>query len=381
MTTPLRRQYLEIKRRYPHAILFFRLGDFYETFDEDAETVARELEITLTSRPMSKGERVPLAGIPYHALDSYLAKLIAKGYKVAICEQMARPGATGELRRAGFQEARGPAGRARGDAGDAGGGEPSASSANNYLAALRPGAMACAAWPTSTFRRGSSCVCETAAGRRRHEVLRVAPAELLLPQGSAPPEGVHGDADAAGAGGVRRRRRRSRRCSATSLRHRWTAWGWAGGRWPACAAGAILAYLEENQRAVLGHMSRLSCRTAGGYMNIDQNTARNLELFAPLQRRGGSSLLRVLDETKTAMGARLLRQWLGQPLLDITAIARRQDSVAAVLRFGRAPRAERRAAGEDTRTSSGSIADIDGGGGRAGAEPPRDLAALGGAWR
>src|SRR5437867_11002360 len=86
--TPLRRQYLDIKRRYPHAILFFRLGDFYETFDEDAELVARQLEITLTSRPVSKGQRVPLAGIPYHALDSYLAKLIAKGYKVAICEQM-----------------------------------------------------------------------------------------------------------------------------------------------------------------------------------------------------------------------------------------------------------------------------------------------------
>ncbi len=88
MTTPLRRQYLEIKRRYPHAIVFFRLGDFYETFDQDAETAARELEITLTSRPVGKDQRVPLAGIPHHALDSYLAKLIAKGYKVAICEQM-----------------------------------------------------------------------------------------------------------------------------------------------------------------------------------------------------------------------------------------------------------------------------------------------------
>ncbi len=91
MTTPLRRQYLDIKRRYPHAILFFRLGDFYETFDGDAETVSRELEIVLTSRPVGK-ERVPLAGIPHHALDSYLARLIAKGYKVAICEQMEEPG-------------------------------------------------------------------------------------------------------------------------------------------------------------------------------------------------------------------------------------------------------------------------------------------------
>src|SRR5438445_12753467 len=91
VTTPLRRQYLEIKRRYPHAILFFRLGDFYETFDEDAETVARELEITLTSRPVSKNQRVPLAGIPHHSLESHLGKLIARGYKVAICEQMEPP--------------------------------------------------------------------------------------------------------------------------------------------------------------------------------------------------------------------------------------------------------------------------------------------------
>ena len=94
MTTPLRRQYLDIKRQYPHAIVFFRLGDFYETFDDDAKTVARELEITLTSRPVSKGERVPLAGIPHHSLDSHLGKLISRGYKVAICEQV-EPAATG----------------------------------------------------------------------------------------------------------------------------------------------------------------------------------------------------------------------------------------------------------------------------------------------
>ena len=92
--TPIRRQYLDVKRRYPHAIVFFRLGDFYETFDDDAELCARELDITLTSKPMGKGLRVPLAGIPYHAVEGYLAKLIAKGYKVAICEQMGDPAKT-----------------------------------------------------------------------------------------------------------------------------------------------------------------------------------------------------------------------------------------------------------------------------------------------
>src|SRR4030066_1358158 len=91
-STPIRQQYLRIKRRYPQAIVLFRLGDFYETFDEDARVVARELDIVLTSREMGKGQRVPMAGIPYHALDNYLAKLIGKGYKVAICEQMTPPG-------------------------------------------------------------------------------------------------------------------------------------------------------------------------------------------------------------------------------------------------------------------------------------------------
>src|SRR4030065_66157 len=90
--TPIRKQYLRIKRKYPNAIVLFRLGDFYETFDEDARIASKELEIVLTSREMGKGNKVPLAGIPYHALDSYLAKLINRGYKVAICEQITKPG-------------------------------------------------------------------------------------------------------------------------------------------------------------------------------------------------------------------------------------------------------------------------------------------------
>ncbi|HXY74573.1 MAG TPA: DNA mismatch repair protein MutS, partial [Dehalococcoidales bacterium] len=92
--TPIRRQYLKIKQKYPGAIVFFRLGDFYETFDEDARTTSRELEIVLTSREMGKDNKVPMAGIPYHAVDNYMAKLINRGYKVAICEQLTKPGAT-----------------------------------------------------------------------------------------------------------------------------------------------------------------------------------------------------------------------------------------------------------------------------------------------
>ena len=97
--TPLRQQYLRIKRKYPEAIVFFRLGDFYETFDEDARIVSRELEIVLTARELGKGQRFPMAGIPYHALDNYLARLINKGYKVAICEQLSEPRVQGLVER------------------------------------------------------------------------------------------------------------------------------------------------------------------------------------------------------------------------------------------------------------------------------------------
>ena len=323
MTTPLRRQYLEIKRRYPHAILFFRLGDFYETFDEDAETVARELEITLTSRPVSKGQRVPLAGIPYHALDSYLGKLIAKGYKVAICEQMEEAKGQKLVDRQVVRVV---------TPGTLVEENLLASSANNYLAAYVPADGLCGLAYVDVSTGEFVCL-ETALGDAATEVLRVAPAELLLPQGSAPPEGVlapltplpHEAFAPATA------EERLLRCfEASSL----DGLGLGGRTLAACAAGGILAYLEENQRAVLNHISRLSFRTAGGYMNIDPNTARNLELFASLNAAGGSSLLRVLDETKTAMGARLLRRWVGQPLLDITTIARRQDSVELFFHSG-----------------------------------------------
>jgi DNA mismatch repair protein MutS len=323
LTTPLRRQYLEIKRRYPHAILFFRLGDFYETFDEDAETVARELEITLTSRPVSKGQRVPLAGIPYHALDSYLGKLIARGYKVAICEQMEEAKGQKLVERQVVRVV-----------------TPGtlleenllASSANNYLAAYVPANGLCGLAYVDVSTGEFVCL-EAAAEDAATEVLRVAPSELLLPQGSAPPEGVLATLTPLPpeAFAPETAEERLLRCfEASSL----DGLGLGGRTLAACAAGGILAYLEENQRAVLNHISRLSFRTAGGYMNIDRNTARNLELFASLNAAGGSSLLRVLDETKTAMGARLLRRWVGQPLLDITTIARRQDCVQLFFESG-----------------------------------------------
>ncbi|UCH87072.1 MAG: DNA mismatch repair protein MutS [Dehalococcoidia bacterium] len=318
MTTPLRRQYLEIKRRFPQAIVFFRLGDFYETFDQDAELVSRELEIVLTSRPIGKGQRVPLAGIPHHALDSYLAKLIAKGHKVAICEQVSDAAKGRTLMERQVVRVVTPGTVVEGDLLD--------QRANNYLAALAlEGERAAIAHVDVST--GEFAVAQIDAEQLPAELDRLRPAELVLPEGQDPPEGLQAavshleahrfDPDAAAALLLSH-------FGATSL----DAFGCADQPLAVAAAGAVLAYLQDNQRAVLAHITRLSTYNTGAFMTLDSQTRRNLELFASV-RQGPrtASLLSVIDLTKTSMGARLLRRWLGQPLLDITGIAQREDRV------------------------------------------------------
>ena len=377
MTTPLRRQYLEIKRRYPHAILFFRLGDFYETFDEDAEIAARELEITLTSRPVGKNQRVPLAGIPYHALDSYLAKLIAKGYKVAICEQMEEP--------LGSATQDKPAqGRTLVDRQVVRVVTPGTlveetllnGAANNYLAAYAPGdgVGGLAHIDVST---GEFACTQLEAAEAAAEIERLAPAELLLPRGAAAPGSVRATLTTLDGEAFETEVARER-----LLAHFETSslegLGLGGQSLAVSAAGAILAYLRDNQRAVLNHITRLSCRRPGRFMAVDSNTARNLELFQPLiGDSGGSSLLRVLDQTKTPMGARLLRRWVGEPLLDITELRRRQEGVqlffASAVRRGRTAAVLSRIPDLERLTARICTAAA----GSPGAGVSRDLAALG----
>jgi DNA mismatch repair protein MutS len=367
MTTPLRRQYLDIKRRYPHALLFFRLGDFYETFDEDAETVARELEITLTSRPVSKSQRVPLAGIPHHSLDSHLAKLIARGYKVAICEQMEPPKGGNLVDRQVVRVV--TPGTVVED-------NLLAGAANNFLAAYLPedGLAGLAHVDVSTGEFG--CL-QAEAAEAAMEIERLAPAELLLPQGITPPGNSIGTLTPLGAHAFEMETAEERLLShfgAASLE----GLGLAGQRLAARAAGAIVQYLRENQRAVLNHISRLVRQGSAGFMTIDANTARNLELVQPLIPDSEStSLLRVLDQTKTAMGARLLRRWLARPLLDITDIQRRQDGIElfvdSAVRRGRStatlakiPDLERLLARLSTSAAGSTAPTV-----------PRDLSALG----
>ncbi len=345
--TPIRRQYLDIKRRYPHAIVFFRLGDFFETFDDDAKLVARELEITLTSKPMGKGERVPLAGVPYHALDGYLARLIAKGYKVAICEQTSDPATSKGLVDREVVRVVTPGTVVEGNLLD--------ERANNYLVALAPPArrratpggtppwsdaqapvgLAYADVSTGEFVAG-----EVVAGALGAELARLRPAELLLPEGLAPPDGLDAMVTPQSADAfvveVAEAALREHFAVASS-----EAFGLGGQPVAVAAAGALLAYLRENQRSSLANVTRLQAYRPEGFVALDAATRRNLELFAGgRSSKREHSLLGVLDLTKTAMGARLLARRLGQPLLDRAAIEARLDQVQyfveSAVRRGRA---------------------------------------------
>lgn len=320
MTTPIRRQYLEIKRRYPQAIVFFRLGDFYETFDEDAETVARELEIVLTSRPVGKGQRVPLAGIPHHALDGYLARLVQKGYKVALCEQMEPPGKGRKLVDRQVVRVVTPGTLVEDNL--------LSREQNNYLAALitENGRSGLAYVDVST---GEFACAETGEEQSMSELERLQPAEVLLPEGSSVPVRLSGAALTQLAPEAFRPEtalpRLLKHFGAPSLE----GLGLEGAALAARAGGLVLGYLGESQRSVLGHITRVVLYRPGGFMALDANTRRNLELFQALrsEAEGGRTLYSVLNHTKCPMGARLLRRWLGQPLLDVEAIQRRQEAV------------------------------------------------------
>jgi len=368
VTTPLRRQYLEIKRRYPHAILFFRMGDFYETFDEDAVLVARELEITLTSRPVSKGERVPLAGVPHHALDSYLARLIAKGYKVAVCEQTTVPTKGKAIVDRNVVRVVTPGTLVEDNL--------LTPAVNNYLAALVvDGEMAGLAW--ADVSTGEFACLQSNSEAVGAEIERLRPAELLLAPEAEAPAGTTATLtplDAAQAQGETAVGALTKHFEAPV-----EALGLAGQRLAAVAAGIVVAYLAENQGTTLGHISRVEVKGAGGCLALDANARRNLEVFEALHAdtdKKTPTLINVLDDTKTPMGARLLRRWLGEPLIDPTAIEARMDGVQlfcdSAVRRGRAREVLARVPDLERALARVSTAAA----GSPGPMTPRDLVAL-----
>jgi len=332
MATPARQQYLDLKAQHPDALLWFRMGDFYELFDEDARVAARELNLTLTSREFGRGERVPMAGIPYHAAHSYLARLVRKGYRVAIAEQLSPPG-HGIVDRAVVRVV--TAGTVI---------EPNmlAPRANNYLAAVvrGPGGRGSAA-PEAyglayvDVTTGEFAVTELSGPEAPTALLgelgRLAPAECLVPWDQAGALALPGHVtrfDAWRFDPEAARDRLLRQFGVRSLE------GFGCAHLPLAigAAGAILAYLEETNPALLPLLRGLRTYSTAAYMILDAHTRRNLELTHGARGGGAqASLLGVLDQTRTPMGGRLLRRWLGQPLLDVAAIRARQDAVAALV--------------------------------------------------
>ena len=320
--TPIRRQYLEIKRRHSDAILLFRIGDFYEAFDDDARLLARELDIMLTSKEMGRNLRVPLAGVPHHSLERHLATLISRGHRVAICEQLTAAPVKGGAAGRGLIERDVVRVVTPGTVLETG---LLQSKVNNYIAAFTSdGRRAGVAYADVTT--GDFAATELDSSAAYAELQRIAPSELLVPksfaeQASGLPGFVTRRPDDA-FDPARARSVVQRHFGARSL----APFGLA--RWPlaAAAAAAIISYLSETQSNVAEQLTRLTSYNPEAFMVLDEQTVRSLELF---QSAGGApSLLATLDETRTAMGGRMLRRWLRQPLLDIAEIARRHEHVA-----------------------------------------------------
>ena len=325
--SPMMQHYLQTKEEYPDCILFYRLGDFYEMFFEDAKLVSRELELTLTGKQCGLPERAPMCGVPYHAVDSYLTRLVANGHKVAICEQIEDPKtARGMVKRAVVRVV------TPGTNLDM---ESLEEGRNNYIFCIHydGGSAGIAAADIST---GEFLTTELSSDQKIwDEIIRYAPSEIICNEAflmsgldlaelrnrqhiAINPLDAHYFDDASAAKLLLRHFRVS------SL----IALGIDDRKKAALASGALLQYLYDTQKNSLSNVTGLTVYSAGRYMLLDSATRRNLELTETLrekQKRG--SLLWVLDRTRTAMGARLLHRFLEQPLIEREAIERRFDAV------------------------------------------------------
>jgi len=324
--TPMMQQYLEIKVQHPDALLFYRMGDFYELFMEDAVLASRILDIALTSRDRQAENPVPMCGVPHHSAEGYVARLVAAGHKVAICDQIEDPRKAKGLVRRSVTRVVTP-----GLIVDQ---QNLAANQPNYLAAIaRDGSRYGLAYldiSTAEFKvvelQGEEAL--------REELIRVAPRELLLPEGHADawaqpfspnPDMVMTlvDPDSFDKG-----RAQERLCEHFQVR---SLEGFGVQHWDAAirSAGAILAYVRKNHLGSCRHISKLLPYHRSDFMILDEATLRNLDIFASAGFAGRKgSLFAVLDQTRTAMGGRKLQHWLRYPLLDLAQIKLRQQAVA-----------------------------------------------------
>jgi DNA mismatch repair protein MutS len=319
-STPLMRQYHSIKQQVPNTLLLFRLGDFYELFYDDAVTAARELEITLTSRNKEKGQAIPMCGVPYHSAENYIARLIQKGYRVAVCDQTEDPRFAKKLVRREVTRIVTP--------GTATSAQLLRSHENNYLAAVMPAnlraGIAHVDVSTGEFRATEVDLAEAAATL---ETLNAR--EALVPAGTSHPlPCLKTDVDAWVFAPDYAARSlcdhfRLLALDGCGLQDRPLATG---------AAAAILHYLRETQRSALDHLERPAFYSRTDTLVLDATTVRNLELVEPLfaGESKDSTLLSVLDKTRTGMGGRLLRRRLLAPSMDVADIEQRLDAVAEV---------------------------------------------------
>ena len=325
--TPMMQKYLETKEQYKDCILFYRLGDFYEMFFDDAITVSRELEITLTGKSCGQEERAPMCGVPYHAVDGYLTRLVAKGYKVAICDQVEDPKQAKGLVKREVTRIVTPGTILDAQAID--------DTKNNYIMCIvyiadRYGVS------VADITTGDYFVTELPdGGKLKDEIYRFMPSEIICNEAFYMSgldledlkerfhmavyslESWYFDDTAC-------REKLMEHFKVSSL----AGLGLSDYDCGVLSAGALLQYLLETQKNDLSHMTRITPYTTGKYMMLDSSTRRNLELCETLrekQKRG--SLLWVLDKTKTAMGARMLRKFIEQPLIEKQEILRRLDAV------------------------------------------------------
>jgi len=326
--TPMLRQYHAVKQEVPDALLLFRLGDFYELFFEDAVTASRELEITLTARHKDSDQPVPMCGVPYHAADGYIARLLRKGHKVAICDQMEAPQKGSKLVRREVTRIVTP-----GTVTDSNLLTPGE---NNYLLALTDddNELGCAFLDLSTGEfRASQFTGDNRWSRLLLEVDHLSPREVLFPERmKAAVQQLNGitktplddwlfDLDYASR--ILRDQLKTATLEGFGLANKAVATG---------ASGAIVHYVRQTQKAALEHINTLSCQESAAYLVLDPSTIRNLELLESSAGEARDSLLGIFNKTRTGMGARLLRGWMIRPSIDSQEIEARYEAVEEISR-------------------------------------------------
>ena len=332
--TPMMQQYFEIKEQYKHCLLFFRLGDFYEMFFEDAVIASKELEITLTGKDWGQEERAPMCGVPFHSADGYIARLVERGYKVAICEQVEDPKAAKGLVKRDVVRVITPGTVVDNTVLD--------ETRNNYILSVFSSAngygiavcdVTTGEFQTTEFRSVQ------AAAKILDETARFSPAELICNSEflSTPLAKEIEERFRLYLNDIDSRMYEYNTAKDTLLAHfklkTLESFGLQKKLLAVSASGALMWYLNETQKNDLSHISALKYYTTGDFMLLDVSSRRNLELTETMREKNKKgSLLSVLDKTQTAMGARLLRKWVEQPLLSKEEINQRLDGVEELFR-------------------------------------------------